>query len=285
MAVAAAVGALPASGESEVAEDAAYGMLIDTTRCTGCNSCALACKSANGLKHPTSVPTQIDSDSFSFVDERHVVDAGGQSRSVFVKRQCMHCVHPACASACTVGALRKTAEGPVVYDSDKCIGCRYCQYACPFGLPVYEWENALGLIGKCQMCVSRMDAGELPACASACPNGAIRFGKRSALLREAHAQIETNPGRYVDYVFGEHEVGGTSILYLGPVPFERLGFPTLGGDPNPRYAEQVMKKTPYVALAVAALAAGLQYMTGRHSAHLEFSPVGRDEEAMKERRS
>jgi formate dehydrogenase iron-sulfur subunit len=269
-----AAGATTTRASIGPASDDAYGMLIDLTRCTGCNACALACKEANACANPTEVPIQLDSDALSYVDKRTVSDMHGNDYAVFIKRQCMHCLHPACASACTVGALKKTAEGPVVYDASKCFGCRYCQYACPFGLPVYEWENPLGLISKCEMCVERLEEGERPACAGACPNGAIRFGKRSTLLAQAHAQIVSNPGRYVNHVYGEHEAGGTSVLYLAPVPFSSLGFPSVQENPIPDQAEWVMKKTPVVAVTVAALAAAFQYMTGRHAhkAHAEFVP-------------
>jgi formate dehydrogenase iron-sulfur subunit len=130
------------------------------------------------------------------------------------------------------------------------------------------------MINKCEMCVERIEEGAKPACASACPNGAIRFGKRATLLAQAHGQIVSNPGRYVNHVYGEHEAGGTSVLYLAPVPFSSLGFPSLEDNAIPEHAEWVMKKTPIVAVTVAALAAAFQYMTGRHAhqAHAEFVP-------------
>lgn len=246
----------------------AVGMLVDLTRCTGCNSCALACKESNGRSEPTVIPSEISADSFSFVDVREVNDQHGAPLKVFVKRQCMHCVDPACVSACTVGALRKTPEGPVVYDSAKCIGCRYCQYACPYGVPAYDWDNPLGLIGKCEMCADRLAAGNEPACSDACPNGAIRFGTRSMLLAEAKAQLRSNPGRYVNHIYGEHEAGGASVLYLAPVPFAALGFPVLGDDTITSHGESVMRKTPVIALTMAAMAAAVQFMTGRRRALL-----------------
>jgi formate dehydrogenase iron-sulfur subunit len=271
----AAVAALgPAAAQASSEGGAAAGakaILVDLTRCTGCNSCSVACAQENGLVND-GAPTALDSNAFSFIDT-HEVPCHDELLTCHVKRQCMHCVHPACASACTVGALRKTAEGPVVYDSSKCIGCRYCQYACPFGVPTYEWENAFGLIGKCEMCKERLAEGQSPACVASCPNGALRFGNRAALLAQAHAQIQSNPGRYIDHVYGEFEVGGTSVLYLSPVPFDALGLPALASTPIPQNAEAVMKKTPVVAAAVAALTTALYIGTHLRNRRAEFVPA------------
>jgi formate dehydrogenase iron-sulfur subunit len=268
-------GNLQASGEGLPLdlddESKPVGMLVDLTRCTGCNSCALACQEANNRPTTAEAPTKIDYDALSFVEERKVQSRSGIELAVHVKRQCMHCLHPACVSACTVGALRKTAEGPVVYDASKCIGCRYCQYACPFGVPAYDWDNPLGLIGKCEMCATRQAEGEAPACATACPNGAIRYGKRDELLAQAHAQIQSNPGRYYRKVYGESEAGGTSVLYLSPVPFSALGFPGLDEEPISEHAEFVMKKTPFVALTVATLAAAIQFFTRQRGHEQPFA--------------
>ena len=149
----------------------------------------------------------------------------------------MHCVHPACVSACTVGALHRTDGGAVVVDTSKCIGCRYCQYACPFGVPQFEWENTLGVVRKCTSCVERLGAGESPACAAACPSGALKFGQRGNLLEEAHARLAAAADRYLPHVYGEDEIGGTNRLYLSDVSFESLGLPSLGKLPAPHYAE------------------------------------------------
>jgi formate dehydrogenase iron-sulfur subunit len=260
--------AAQASGGEAPGADA-VGMLIDLTRCSGCQACALACKAENELPLPAVAPTQLDSGALSFVDTR----TGAGSESTYVKRQCMHCLHPACVSACTVGALRKTAQGPVVYDADKCIGCRYCQYACPFGVPTYQWDNVLGLIRKCELCTARTGRGEKPACAAACPNGALRFGKRQELLAQAKAQIASMPQHYVNHVYGEHEAGGTSMLYLSDVPFAQLGFPVLGERTVSGYAENVMQLTPALAAAVATLATGLHLIFRRRQQVLQGERV------------
>jgi formate dehydrogenase iron-sulfur subunit len=250
----------------------AQGILIDLTRCGGCQQCALACKAANGCDHADAIPTALAVDAYSVVE---VIEAGGAAEATAtVKRQCMHCLKPACVSACTVGALQKRPDGPVVYDASRCIGCRYCQYACPFGVPVFDWDNPLGLIHKCQMCANRLDEGQLPACVAACPNGALRAGQRTALLAQARGQIESNPGRYVDHIYGEWEAGGTSILYLSDVPFARLGFPTLDGTPIPTSAEAMMRRTPTIALGMATLATTLHLITRLRQRALAVEEAG-----------
>ena len=262
--------AIPAEPEEE---DPTVGMLIDLTRCTGCQSCSLACQVANERRETVAPPSRLSSDAYSYVSSIALTAGDDQSEAIYVKRQCMHCVHPACVSACTVGALQKTATGPVIYDASKCIGCRYCQYACPFGVPTYDWDNALGLIHKCQMCAARQQLGKVPACIAACPNGALRFGKRHELLAQAHAQIATAPERYINHVYGESEAGGTAVLYLSAVPFESLGFPQLDPVPIPHDAEMVMARTPLIALGVATVATVLHRLTKPHAASETIIPA------------
>jgi len=253
--------------------DHAYGILIDVTRCVGCNACARACRESNNLPECAENPEHLDCNSLSIVNcfenSQFIGKDSNCSETISIKRQCMHCLHPACVSACTVGALYKTPEGPVLYDADRCIGCRYCQYACPFGVPTYEWCNPTGLIHKCQLCVERLGQGLQPACVAACPTGALIFGERQKLLRRAHVLLEEYPDRYVDHVYGEFEVGGTSVLYISPVPFEELGLPTFGPEPIPHYAETVMENTPVIAVSVAAVASGLHWITKRRELNMQ----------------
>lgn len=251
--------------------------LIDVSKCIGCRGCQVSCKRWNGLPHEKTIgnpartnPPRLSAKTWTLVDYR-LVDNGSDTippKWCFVKRQCMHCEHPACVSACTVGALKKTPEGHVSYDAKKCFGCRYCQYACPFGVPSFQWENPLGLISKCTFCRDRQNAGMEPACCKACPTDAIVSGERDQLLKEAHGRIEAAPAKYVPHVYGEKEVGGTSILYLSPVAFEKLGLPKLDSSPAPYYAEAVMEKTPVVALSVAAVATGLYWIMKRREENL-----------------
>ena len=152
----------------------------------------------------------------------------------------MHCNDPSCVSACIVGALTKDPKGPVIYDVDKCIGCRYCMVACPFQIPAYEYHNALTPhVRKCIFCFEQIKDGGLPACAQICPMEVITFGKRSELLKLAKSRIKAEPGKYIDHIYGEHEVGGTSWMYIASDSFESIGFPKLGTKAPPRLTESI----------------------------------------------
>lgn len=221
-----------------------FGMLTDLTECVGCRSCEAACNRANRLPEP-AVP--FDEKSVFERKRRPTARAytvvnryehpGAPEKPIYRKVQCNHCQEPSCASACPVRAYRKTPEGAVLYNKDVCFGCRYCMVACPFSVPAYDYESALDpRIVKCTMCHDRVKAGGIPACAEACPVGAVTFGKRADLLKLAREKIRRNPDRYVDHVFGEREVGGTGWLYLAGVPFESLDFPT--GLPEKPLVEQ-----------------------------------------------
>ena len=97
------------------------GLLIDPVRCIGCMACFMACKEINGF--PNNDDHELNDRSYTIVRK---------TGSRYVRRLCMHCINPACESVCPVGALQKTSLGPVIYDADRCIGCRYCMVACPF---------------------------------------------------------------------------------------------------------------------------------------------------------
>lgn len=247
----------------EMAEQPTCGVLIDLTRCTGCNSCALACKTANNLPNADVVPTALANDSYTYVDERQVSTPTGEVETRYVKRQCMHCLNAACVSACPAAAMYRSDEGPVVYRVDRCLGCRYCQVACPFGVPCFDWADGISPeIHKCWLCYERLREGQKPACVEDCPTGALRFGLREDLLAQAHAQIAFNPGHYIDHIFGEFEVGGTSMLYLSDVPFEDLGFPAdLPRTAPPEETEKIMSKLPLVITGMTALMAGTAVWT------------------------
>ncbi|MFC2171412.1 4Fe-4S dicluster domain-containing protein [Acidobacteriota bacterium] len=225
--------------------------LVDTTLCIGCRKCEEACNKANSLPAPEKSfrdksvflsPRRPNADAFTVVNRYpgSPTPYKAHLKETFVKDQCFHCLDPACVSACIVGALMKSPQGPVLYDADKCIGCRYCMVACPFQIPAYEYDEAVApQVRKCSFCIQRLEEGKIPACAAACPNEAILFGKRSELLQLAHERIRENPCCYVDHVYGEHEAGGTSWLYLAGQPFEKLGFLPIGDCALPRLTEAI----------------------------------------------
>jgi formate dehydrogenase iron-sulfur subunit len=176
----------------------------------------------------------------------------------------MHCQKPSCESVCPVGALEKTDEGPVVYHEERCIGCRYCMVACPFGIPKYEWDKTLPRVQKCILCAPRLAEGEIPACAEICPTEATVFGEREELLREAHRRLLDNPDAYVGRVYGEHEVGGTSVLFLADVNYAQLGFPTaLSDEPLPELTWRALRLVPNVVSLGGAFLFGLWWIINR----------------------
>jgi len=210
-----------------------FGMLTDFTKCVGCRSCEKACNEENGLPEPDKPfddgsvfdeTRRPDSKAYTVVN-RHENEADPET-PIFRKIQCNHCLEPACATACPVHAYTKTPEGAVIYDKDVCFGCRYCMIACPFYVPAYDYDSAFDpKIVKCVMCHDRLREGRAPACAEACPMGAVTFGKRDEVLKLARKRIQDKPDRYIQHIYGEHEAGGTSWLYISGVPFEELGFP------------------------------------------------------------
>jgi len=233
-----------------------HGLLFDSTRCIGCGACSAACKEQNGL--PLPIEERTTAYTWTVV-ERH----GGAN----VRRLCMHCLTPTCASVCPVGAMQKTASGPVVYDSTLCIGCRYCIVACPFGVPKYQWDRPVPIVGKCVLCAPRLAAGRPTACAAVCPTGATACGGRDALVREARARIAREPGRYVDHVYGLDEAGGTSVLLLAGVPFAQLGLPAdLPREPLPMLTWRVLSRLPDVVAVAAVFLFGVHWITSRRVA-------------------
>jgi formate dehydrogenase iron-sulfur subunit len=231
-------------------------MLVDYTKCVGCQQCVAACKTKNGLL-PLEPAEEPSAKSYTGVKQRN---------GLFVSRLCMHCQDPTCASVCPVGAFQKTAAGPVVYAKEKCIGCRYCILACPFDVPKYEWESRAPKVTKCTLCADLVAAGQQPACVQACPVGARIFGDREALLAEARARIQANGKKYVDQVYGAEEVGGTSVLLLSSVPFRSLGFREgLGRQPLPLLTWRALSEIPNVVTAGGALLFGIWWITNRRT--------------------
>ena len=232
-------------------------LLYDATACIGCKACEQACADQNKLSYTKEV---ADEDRQS--DHKYTVVLTKNEH--FMRRLCMNCLDPACASVCPVGALRKTAAGPVVYEESRCMGCRYCMAACPFGVPKYEWGKVLPRVRKCTMCPDRVAAGRPTACAEACPTGATKCGERDDLIAEARQRIRDNPDKYVNHIYGITEVGGTSVLLLSEVPFDQFGYRAeLPVDPLPMLTYRVLSRIPDIIPLGGVLLGGIWWITHR----------------------
>ncbi|MFU2207098.1 sulfate respiration complex iron-sulfur protein HmcB [Solidesulfovibrio sp. C21] len=250
----------------------AFGVLFDASRCIGCRKCEAACNTVNELPKPDKPfddLTVLDTERRTTATAYTVVDKympkSGEN-PVFRKIQCNHCMEPACASACFVKALKKTETGAVVYDASLCVGCRYCMVACPFNIPAYEYNKALTpRVMKCTMCYPRIKEGKLPGCVEACPKEALQFGRRRDLLNIAWDRITANTDKYVSHVYGEHEMGGTSWLYIAPKPsFAALGMDEhLGTTPAPELTAGALTAVPAVVGIWPVLLTGLYAVSKR----------------------
>lgn len=259
------------AGPTNILSDERMGVLVDTTVCIGCRKCEWACQGAHDIEQKDFDTYQHD-DTFN-KDRRPsaqnltVVNKYFENDNpITAKLQCMHCDHPACVSACIVGAFSKQENGSVIWDTDKCIGCRYCMVACPFQVPSFEYNKALNpKITKCDFCFDRTKEGKLPACVEICPVEALTYGKREDLILEARKRIKNNPEKYHNHIFGEHEVGGTAWLYLGPKDFTTDGvFPKLGNNTAPGVSESIQHGLfAYFVppVAVYALLGGIMWLS------------------------
>ena len=235
-------------------------ILYDSTLCIGCRECERACSARWNLPYDDKIAAEEKLSA-------HKLTAIQTHGDKYSRRICMHCAEPTCVSVCPVGALQKTALGPVVYDETKCMGCRYCMTACPFQIPVYEWSKRLPRVRKCDMCYDRQSAGKPTACTEACPVGATVCGERDALVAEAKKRLADKPGQYHPYIYGLHEVGGTSVLFLSAVPFEQLGLATdLPQEALPVLTWRALSHIPDVVSIGAVLMGGIYWITHRREA-------------------
>jgi formate dehydrogenase iron-sulfur subunit len=230
-------------------------MLIDVARCVGCRDCVKACMKEHGVAGDAKAVTAL-----SDVARTSLVERDGLN----VRNLCRHCMVPSCASVCPVAALTKSELGPVVYDADKCIGCRYCMVACPFNVPRYQWNEPVPALCKCDMCFDRVAKGGKPACAEACPYEATVFGTREELIALAHERIRESPEDYHDHVYGERELGGTSILFLAPRPLDELGYRAIFGEsPLPDLTRRQLDHLPRIVVGGAAVLTAVWWFTRR----------------------
>jgi len=250
------------------------GVLFDNTRCIGCRKCEQGCNTVNQLPAPDQpfddlslleTKRRTTPKAYTIVNRYATVGDSNIKGPLYRKVQCNHCLEPACASACFVRAFTKTPEGAVIYDASVCVGCRYCMIACPFEIPTYEYDKALEpRVMKCTLCHPRIEKGLLPGCVQACPTEALTFGKRKDLLKNARWRISKFPDRYVDHIYGENEMGGTSWLYLSAVPFREVGMrEDLGITPAPKLTSGALMGVPMVVGLWPVLLTGIYAMSKR----------------------
>ena len=231
-------------------------ILNDLTRCIGCQECVRACKEHNHLPPDRPWPWLKRIDDLSTARWTTIRRLATPQGERYLRRMCHHCLEPECVSVCIVGALEKTPQGPVIYHKDICIGCRYCMIACPWTIPRYSWEEAVPFVQKCDMCHSRVASGKgIPACVEACPVAATEYGERETLLAEARRRLRTEPRRYRQRIWGEKEVGGTSVLFIGDTELHLTDLkPEIEErDPLPERTTRILHKTPWLFTAMGCL--------------------------------
>ena len=296
LAAASASSPVPAEASQSPGQDAAasgpadnpdhVGVLNDTTLCIGCRECEAACNRRNHLPRTASPFSNRDvlrtfrrpSDTaFTVVNQFAGSPSPDQAalQQTYCKVQCMHCLHPSCVSACIVGAMTKAADGSVVYNPTICLGCRYCQIACPFEVPAYEFnEPLMPRVRKCELCTDRAKGtGANPACAASCPTEALVFGRRADLVAMAKERIARRPDRYVNHLYGEFEVGGTSWMYLVGRPVEEVGLVRLPEAPPPERTEAIQHgifKYGIIPVTLYGALAGIMWVN--HRKHPEEHP-------------
>ncbi len=249
-----------------------FGVLYDNLLCIGCRSCEEGCNIVNHLPPPDrpfddlsvlDEKRRTDPKAFTVINRYdHIENVKGP---LYSRMGCNHCLEPACASSCFVRAYTKTKTGAVTYDASVCVGCRYCMIACPFNVPTFEYDEAFTpRIRKCTMCYPRLMESKLPGCVVACPTEALTFGKRVDLITIARKRIEKNPAQYVNHIYGEQEMGGTSWLYLSGAPFKALGMrEDLGITPAPELTKGALGAVPIVVGLWPVLLAGVYAISKR----------------------
>ncbi len=248
-------------------------LLTDNTKCIGCRGCQVACKQWHNLPAEKTEffggpgyqnPSKLSCSTFTLIHYHEKVENEELKDWAFYKEQCRHCIEPACVSACLVKALEKLPNGAVVYHDDLCMGCRYCMIACPYEIPKFEYHKPIPLIQKCDFCYDRIEEGLKPACAQTCPSDAILYGERGELIKEAQKRISNNPEKYVDHIYGEHEVGGTNVMCISSVPLEKFGIKTNVGTASiPSYTKPFLSAVPVVIIGGAAVCTAFHWIAKR----------------------
>jgi len=186
-----------------------------------------ACKRWNGLRvERDELITDRDTDlsAQNWIVINLLADSKNREQRKYLHWSCMHCEKPACVGACPVSAITKLPSGPVVLNESKCIGCMYCYQSCPFKIPRFDFEKRNAR--KCTLCYDRLPLLDYmkPACVAACPVGALYFGLKHEVIKEAHRRVHRR--KLPSYIMGLKEAGGTDILTILPAKPQDMGIIT-----------------------------------------------------------
>lgn len=259
-------------------------ILFDGSKCCACKGCQIMCKQWNEL------PSNMGMNVYEFTGYQAPMDLSGDTRLIitfdeteggpngvewaFGRRSCYHCADPACEKVCPVGAITKLENGTVHLNVDKCIGCKYCNAACPFEVPKYKERTNYS--DKCTLCADRVNQGRTPSCVSTCPGGALEFGERDEMLKLGHERIDylKNKGFDKAELYGENEMGGLHVLQVAKYGLEQHQLPR---DPQTSFFVEAIKYAkPVTAAAVGAVAVGLG------ASYLAARGYKRDEQTLEE---
>lgn len=246
-------------------------MLYDSSKCTACKGCQVACKQWNVLFSPLGLNENKFTGSY-----QAPLDLNGSTRLImtfkekkteskirpvewaFGRRSCFHCTEAGCAMVCPTGALKIQPNGVVSVNKEICIGCQYCQIACPFDVPrYYGVGDDTAKIDKCTMCWDRLENGMKPACVTTCQPGALHFGPRDEMIKIGKERVAFMKSKGYDKaeLYGEKEMGGLHILQVCKFGHEAADLPS---DPklSPMVSMTQLSK-PAAGLAAIATAGGL----------------------------
>lgn len=261
----------------------AKAILYDSTKCTGCRGCQVACKQWNDLPAETTTnrgtyenPPDLSKSTWLKMNFQEVETDDGDIRWLFGRKACMHCTNAGCVTVCPTGALYKHETGAVLYDESLCSGCGYCIEACPFDIPRMGDSNKLTGKGKvsakCRLCIDRVTADadavkpvdRLPACVKTCPPGALSFGHRYDMLTAAKARIEAlkKEGRTAT-LYGENEVGGTHVLYILEGDPELYGLPANPSVTTVKAWQSYLQPVGYGVIGLVGLGLAVNFMAAR----------------------
>ncbi len=260
-------------------------ILFDSTRCTACKGCQVACKCWNNLPSPLGLNANECTGSYQSPldlngDTRLIItfdeEAGGDKGVLwaFGRRSCNHCTDAPCAKVCPAGALVRNEEtGLVEVNESLCIGCHYCSTACPFDVPRYHGDR--GVINKCTGCADRVEQGMSPACVATCQPEALKFGERSEMLEIAYERAALYQEKGFDSsVYGDSEMGGLHVIHVLKHGISKYTLPENPHTSALTELTQLVKPVTGVVTGAAVLgfAAMVGLAAGYHRPDMAYNP-------------